>query len=93
MVRRAHEKGQWHLEDIRHLARMRRDGKAGPQKANHRHNTIGRRRQIGIEITHRFDKIAGNTGFLFRLAQSRRRRAFITGVDAPAGKGDLPGMA
>jgi hypothetical protein len=91
-VGRGQDEGQRHLEDLGHLERVGRGFQGRRQQADEGLDLEAGAADIGVEPADDLDLVPRQADLLLGLAQRRRQRIGIAGIDAAAGKGDLAGM-
>src|SRR5262245_5764619 len=87
-----HQASERHLASYVYFGLADPQLKAGLHPGDNRDNPIAERRQIEVEITHRFDMRAIEANFLPSFAEGRSARIGIALFNLPAGEGNLSRM-
>src|SRR4029077_206139 len=93
VIFRGHQKVERHFEGLGDLARIEREREIRAHTRDRRQDAKTREGQIKIEIAERLDQRRGKANLFPRLAQRRRHRALVAGIDLAARKGYLAGVA
>ena len=86
MVLLRHQERERHLEDFRHLARMRRRLEAGLDHRQHGHNAEARAGIMQVEQAQRRHQRGRDANLLFRLADRGFDRGRVALLDLAARK-------
>src|SRR3546814_4741857 len=89
---RRQEVGERHLEDLIDLAGLGAQLEGRPQQTDHRNYNEAGAHDVGVEPSDQRHVAVSEADLLLRLAQSAGLGVGVAGVDAAAGKADLPGV-
>ena len=92
MVRRIHQKGQGHLEDVLDLMGVGLEGQGGVHPGHHRRDLKGGHGSVGGQLADHLHPVGGQPHFLLRLAQGGMGRAGVAVLHPPTWKADLARM-